>query len=114
MDSFEMKLRSDQRIYTLQIKPLSSYEEDIYQAIIPLPREHEINQWRTVKIPFSDFFLTYRGYLEESSPKWYGQNIKSVGILMAERYDGPFKIDIEYIKAIKDESLEENKSPFER
>lgn len=109
-----MKLRSDQRIYTLQIKPLSSYEEDIYQAIIPLPREHEINQWRTVKIPFSDFFLTYRGYLEESSPKWYGQNIKSVGILMAERYDGPFKIDIEYIKAIKDESLEENKSPFER
>lgn len=85
----------------MQVRPLSIYDDDIYQALVPLPKEDEVDQWRIVYIPYSEFFLTFRGYLEETSRFWDGQNIRNVGFLMAERKDGPFKMEIEYIKGVR-------------
>lgn len=73
----------------------------MYQGIIPIPQESEVGQWRNVVIPFDSFYLTYRGYLEEPRMPFDGRNIKHFGFMMAERQDGPFKIEIEDVSVCK-------------
>ena len=73
----------------------------MYQGIIPVPTDEEVGQWRDVMIPFEEFHLTYRGYLETPRVPFDGRNIKHIGIMMAERKAGPFKCEMEHISAVK-------------
>jgi hypothetical protein len=38
-----------------------AFEEDLYQAIIPVAKPEEVGQFREVLIPFDAFSLTHRG-----------------------------------------------------
>jgi hypothetical protein len=80
---------------------LGPWEDDLYQGIIPIPPDEQVGEWRDVVIPFEDFHLTYRGYLETPRIPFDGRNIKHIGLMMAERKAGPFKCEVESISAIK-------------
>lgn len=66
-----------------------------------MPSDEEVGQWRDVIIPFDQFHLTYRGYLEEPCLPFDGRDLKHVGIMMAERKPGPFKIEVEHISVCR-------------
>lgn len=88
-------------MYVAQIKSDTAWKEDLYQGIIPIPSENEIDQWREVIIPYKDFYLTFKGYIEEPKILFEGRGIQYFGIMMAERKNGPFSFQIEWIKCVK-------------
>lgn len=77
----------------------------MYQAIIPVPKDEEVDQWREVILPYSEFYLTFKGYVEEPKVPLDGRNIKHVGFMMAERKPGPFKLEIASIEGCKKNSF---------
>eukprot|EP01128_Nolandella_sp_AFSM9_P011880 TRINITY_DN8783_c0_g1_i1.p1 TRINITY_DN8783_c0_g1~~TRINITY_DN8783_c0_g1_i1.p1 ORF type:complete len:226 (-),score=49.33 TRINITY_DN8783_c0_g1_i1:161-838(-) len=96
--ALELRLKSDGRVYVMQIKTDSSNPDDLYQAIIPpLPA----GEWSRVQIPFQDFILTWRGYVENERPHINLSQIQHVSILMAEREDGPFELQVDWIRAVR-------------
>jgi len=99
----ELRLRSDGRIYVVQIKTDTNLEDDLYQCILPVV---PTNQWCNVYLPFSDFLLTWRGYADESQPQKELHSVRHFAILMAERSGGPFNLHIDWIKATRKTSTE--------
>eukprot|EP01125_Pyxidicula_operculata_P015330 TRINITY_DN518_c2_g2_i2.p1 TRINITY_DN518_c2_g2~~TRINITY_DN518_c2_g2_i2.p1 ORF type:complete len:194 (-),score=41.69 TRINITY_DN518_c2_g2_i2:87-668(-) len=97
-NALELRIKSDGRVYVAQIKTQSPLDDDLFQIIIPpvVP-----NEWVRVVLPFNEFLLTWRGYAEEEQQRLRPDRIKHIAILMAERKDGPFEFQIDYIQAIK-------------
>lgn len=76
--------------------------------------EGQMSAWRQIYVPFDSFVLTWRGYIEmtqlvarvtqQSSRKGETavdpERIASLGLLMAERRSGPFRVEIEWIRAV--------------
>jgi len=89
MSGLEINLRGDGRTYIANIKTDGMQQEDIFQAFIytrggPL--------WQKVQIPFSDFLLTHAGYVQNEQSHMDIARIEHVGILLADRVDGPFSL----------------------
>lgn len=54
-----------------------------------------------LQLPFADFLLTHRGYLQDHQMNVPRHYISTIGLLLADRTSGPFHLDIRYIKAIE-------------
>jgi monofunctional biosynthetic peptidoglycan transglycosylase len=57
--------------------------------------------WATVRLPFSDLVPTYRGRVLTDVPPIERGRIASVGLLVADRQEGPFRIEIDWIRAYR-------------
>jgi hypothetical protein len=126
-DAFQLKIRTDDRLYVAQIKSDSPYEEgtlsaarlfafspliraaDMYQYVIPAPKESEINEWRDIFIPFDEFVLTSRGQIEDPQVPFDGRNTLHMGVLSAQRKSGPFRFEIEFWRAVRMEFIQSKK-----
>lgn len=84
------------------------------ESTVPSASEARMSDWRQIYIPFDSFVLTWRGYIEmtqlvarvtqQSSRRGETavdpERIASLGLLMAERRSGPFRVEIEWIRAV--------------
>ena len=83
------------RNYVLNVKVESFNHEDIYQALLEMSPSTE---WRTLSVPFDRLVLTGRGRVREVQRKLDGDALlESLGILIADEKDGPFRLDLQYI-----------------
>lgn len=115
-NALEVQLRGDGRAYILNLQPSSVNEEDLYQAAL---YTRGGPHWQTIhvrirflampnflahpshlQLPLSDFLLTYMGYVQNDQLLVSPEKIRTVGILLADRIDGPFTLDIKSIRAI--------------
>ncbi len=55
----------------------------------------------TLQLPFSEFFLTHRGYVQDNPFSFPRQRVNTLGLLLADRVTGPFILEIQHIKAVK-------------
>lgn len=93
----------DGRLYVLNATTESENRGEIWQSIIKAPE----NEWTTVTLPLVNFITTWRGHIDTAAANIVPNRIQSLGILQAQRLDGPFHFEIEYIKAL---SLEAKKT----
>lgn len=63
--------------------------------------------WQFVKIPFSKFFLNYKGAIQDNQDWPPLFNISTVGITLMDRYTGPYNLEIDYIGVVNDPIHEE-------
>ena len=54
----------------------------------------------SVQIPLSEFLLTHRGYVQNEQATINSDRIKTIGILLADRREGPFQLDIREVRAV--------------
>lgn len=131
-DALQIRIKSDDRLYVAQLKTDSPYEDgaleshssisgaaevliiysntlDMYQFVIPAPKEAEVNQWREVLLPFDGFILTSRGQIEDPQIPYDGRNTLNLGFLSAQRRQGPFRLEIEWIRAVRSEFIRNKK-----
>lgn len=92
-----MRLRTKGRGFMVCIKPSSVITNDLYQGYIYLPE----NKWFTVGLPFDDFMLTGYGYIKEEQKQLDGRRVDSFSISLIDPREGPFSLDIEYIKMVR-------------
>lgn len=60
------------------------------------------NEMLDIRVPWGAFLLTYRGYIQSSTPPpMHLNNISHVGFLLADGRHGPFELELESISAFR-------------
>lgn len=98
-----LRLRPDVRRYVLNIRTfgiLGGNDVDLFQAFVPpAPRPGE---WCDLRMPFSAFQLTSRGYIQpEQNKAMHLGNLQHIGLLLADQISGDFNLELEEIEAFR-------------
>lgn len=130
-NGLELQLRGDGRAYMLNIQTDGLQQDDIFQAFIytrggpswqtvHVRREalcHGCQEFRfrdgacsrfinshahsLPQVPLSDMLLTSRGFVQNEQVFMSQGNIRTFGLLLADRKEGPFQLHLRHIKAIR-------------
>ncbi|CAO3693657.1 unnamed protein product [Umbelopsis ramanniana] len=98
-----LRVRGDHRKYFVNIQTDGVIQTDLYQHRLFLRNPGE---WQTVMIPLRDFVLTNNGMIQEDQIEMMRERVKTVGISITDREDGPFEIELDWIKAMNTETTE--------
>ncbi|KAI8092962.1 complex I intermediate-associated protein 30-domain-containing protein [Halteromyces radiatus] len=91
-----LRVKGDDRKYFVNIQTDGVIQTDLYQHRLFLKTP---GQWETVMIPFRDFILTNNGMIQEQQIEMYREKVKTIGISLMDKKEGPFSIEIESISA---------------
>ncbi|CAO3596639.1 unnamed protein product [Absidia cylindrospora] len=98
-----LRVRGDERKYFVNIQTDGVIQTDLYQHRLFLRTP---GQWETVMIPFRDFILTNNGMIQEQQIEMFREKVKTVGISLTDKKNGPFSLEIETISAVNTEFTE--------
>ncbi|KAI8967997.1 complex I intermediate-associated protein 30-domain-containing protein [Mycotypha africana] len=98
-----LHVKGDNRKYFVNIQTDGVVKTDLYQHRLFLRTP---GQWETVLIPFKDFILTNNGVIQEDQIEMFREKVKTVGLSLMDRREGPFSIEIDWIKAMNTEFTE--------
>ena len=93
----ELRLRGDGKTYIFFLKSNEKNNGYQYQTWFAT----QAGKWEDVRLPFADFRPYYRGM---KLRPWAGLNpgkIQSMGFMIADKQDGSFNLDVQYIGAYK-------------
>ena len=88
-------MRGDGKRYGFRLKTDASFDGVSYQVEITPPA----GKWVEIAFPFGEFVPVYRGRVVRDHPPLDPSRIATFGLLIS-RQEGPFRIDIETIRAI--------------
>lgn len=91
-----MRIKSDGRSYLVNLQTDGLVPTDIHQHRLFATRPGE---WETVIFKWNDFVRTNHGFPVEPQSELLRQKVKSIGIGLTDRVEGPFEICVEKIWA---------------
>ncbi|MGD2031426.1 MAG: CIA30 family protein [Gammaproteobacteria bacterium] len=90
-----IRFRGDGKRYRLRFHSSAGFDGVAYQASFDTAPD----EWQEVSIPFSDFRPTFRGRLLTDVEPLDTSSVQQVGLMIADRQEGPFRLEIDWIKA---------------
>lgn len=101
MEGMRLRVMGDGRTYNLRIGTEARYRGSriAYQAKFPTTK----GEWTQVAVPFASLSPSYRGSALNGPPLDLSQ-VAEIGIILADKNEGPFEIKIDWIKAYSAES----------
>lgn len=96
-DAFVIRVRGDGRRYKFTVRTEGRYNAALYQASF----EARQGEWQEIKLPFSQFTPTWRGRTLRDVPPLDPAKVNSVGFLIADKQAGPFRLEIDWIRATR-------------
>ena len=97
----EIKLKGDGRTYDLRFRTPARLREDWYVSYSGKMKTVK-DEWITVKVPFDELNQSFRGRQLSGFP-FQKDQIQQVRILLGDKKPGPFQLDVEWIRAYRDE-----------
>lgn len=94
-----LRIKSDGRAYFVNLQSETVEPTDLHQHRLFAKRP---GQWETVLIRWNDFVRTNYGFVVEPQTELLRQKVKTVGIGLTDRVEGPFELCIERIWATND------------
>jgi NADH dehydrogenase [ubiquinone] 1 alpha subcomplex assembly factor 1 len=98
LDSFDgliVNVKGDGKRYRLRLRTDDEFDGIAYQATFLTKSEIRT----TVHLPFRDFIPVYRGRIVTDAPPLNPAHIKRLGFMIADKQAGPFRLEIEWVKA---------------
>jgi hypothetical protein len=95
LDAFVLRVRGDGRRYKFTVRTATGFDTPIYQCAFTTKR----GEWEEHGLPFKEFIPTFRGRTLTGVPPLNPASVSSVGFLIADKQDGPFRLEIAWIKA---------------
>ena len=93
----KMRVKGDGRTYKLRMESDSRYRR------MAVSFQHEFKTtkegWTEVFIPFNKLKASFRGW-NLPSMKFNSKSIQRVGLIIADKKEGPFELNVDWIKAI--------------
>jgi len=89
-----LRVRGDGKRYGFRLKTDASFDGVSYQVKIEPPA----GEWTEISVPFFDFIPVYRGRVVRDHPQLDPSRIATFGLIIS-RQEGPFRIDIESVRA---------------
>ena len=87
--------RGDGRLYKLRLQTDEVFNGDRVSFQAPLPLTEE---WTDARVNFADLRATWRG--EALSRQFDPSKVSSVGVIIADKVDGPFQLLVGEVKAV--------------
>ena len=83
--------------YRLRFRTDDGYDGVAYQASFDTVTDN----WRVIHVRFSDCMPTFRGRRVSNAPSLDGRLIQQIGFMIADKQEGPFRLEIDWVKAYK-------------
>ncbi|GBN16040.1 Complex I intermediate-associated protein 30, mitochondrial [Araneus ventricosus] len=99
----EMKVKGDGRNYMININMGMYFDITWFDMYTYVLHTRGGPYWQVVRIPFSKFFLTYKGRTQDKQDPMPRHKVNGVGITAAA-VSGPFHLEIDYIAVYRDMS----------
>ncbi len=96
-EGITIKAKGDGNLYNIRFRTNTNYDGPAYQAKFKSDKE----EWSEFKISFTEFNPTFRGSVVTNQPELISNDIKQVGILIADKQFGEFELNIDWIKFYK-------------
>jgi hypothetical protein len=93
-NTFVVRVRGDGRRYKFTARTDPSFDSAIYQYGFTTTK----GEWEEHRLPFKQFVATFRGRVLSSEPPLDAARITSVGFLISDKQDGPFELEVAWIK----------------
>lgn len=96
-----LRVKSDGRKYFVNVQTDSIVETDIHQHRLYTKRHRGANgpddpgDWETVMIKWHEFVRTNHGTVVEPQSEMLREKVRSVGIGLIDRVDGPFELGVQ-------------------
>ena len=104
-DGISLMVRGDGKNYYFRLETYNTWRGIAYQSSF----ETTAGKWITVRIPFNEFAASFRGRKLREAPELDPGRIRSFGILISERQEGPFRLEIARIGAYSNHVGKEDK-----
>jgi monofunctional biosynthetic peptidoglycan transglycosylase len=89
-----MRVRGDGRTYQLRFRTDRRFDGISYMAEFST----DARDWQTVTISLAAFEPTWRGRRPRGAPPLDPARIQQIGILLADKNEGPFRLDVDWIR----------------
>jgi len=89
-----LRLRGDGKSYKLSLRTDHFFDGVSYQTTFVTERDN----WLELSLPFEDFIPTHHGIKLSTVAPMETDNITSFGLFIADGQEGPFQLDIAWIK----------------
>jgi len=96
-EGIAIRVKGDGKRYKFSVKTDTAFSGFTYQA----PFNTENSAWSIIKFSFKTFVPTFRGSVMDTAEPLDPKKVKSFGFLIADKQQGPFKLEIDWIKAYK-------------
>ncbi len=89
-----VRVRGDGRAYQFRVRIDNYYDGVSYRY----PFKTTDGQWTEHRLPFDEFKAVYRGRSVRGAPKLSPLEIRQVGVLLADKLEAPFRLELDWIK----------------
>lgn len=93
INSIVLRVKGDGRKYNFRVRAENNSWVSYTQSFAT-----EKDTWQEISLSIEDFYPTYRGYNLRNIPKLSESIIREVGLMLSDKVEGNFKIDIDWIK----------------
>lgn len=94
-EGITIRLKGDGKRYKFSLKTTGYLDSTRFEAAFST----ESGVWTNVRIPFNTLVPTFRGRILTGEPPPDLSKVKSFGVLISDKQEGPFRIEIAWIKA---------------
>jgi NADH dehydrogenase [ubiquinone] 1 alpha subcomplex assembly factor 1 len=91
------RVRGDGRTYQLRLRTDDRFDGISYQSEF----QTVDGEWIAVELPFGEFVATFHGRRVPDAPVLDPGKIRQIGFLIADKKEGPFRLEIDWIKSIR-------------
>lgn len=92
--AFVLRVRGDGRRYKFSVRTGAGFDTPLYQcSFMTKPGE-----WEEHRLAFRDFVPTFRGRVLTDVPPLNTAKVNSVGFLISDMQEGPFRLEMAWIK----------------
>lgn len=92
---FNLRVRGDGKRYQLRLRTEQEGQEITYRAHF----DTHPDTWMEIQIPFQAFQPMFRGQVLEDAPALKPETIRQLGMLIAEKQAGEFRLEMDWLKA---------------
>lgn len=94
--AYALTVRGDGKTYKLSLRDGPEFDGVSYQAKFQAPP----GDWVRIQLPVTDFVPVWRGRPVPDAPVLDTTRIRQIGFLIADRQEGPFRMEIQSINAL--------------
>lgn len=92
-EGLRLRVKGDGKTYQLRVRTSDRFDGMAYKADFKTLRD----VWQDEFIPWDRFTATYRGRTVRDAPALEGQPIHQVGFLIADKQEGRFALEVEFL-----------------
>lgn len=96
-EGIAVRIRGDGKKYKIGLRTDEMFDGVFHQADF----SSQSGQWQVVSIAFADFVPTYHGRRLSDDKRMKPEDINSVSFLIADKQNGPFRLEIDWVKAYR-------------